>query len=468
MKANAVVALVVGLALGFTLGSMVGPFGEKTPAHAEIKKVDGKRTDFGQQPSRSPENKLQPPSQPTQPAPRLPRPAQPIPNTRYKVPVGNSPVLGPMDALVTVVVFSDYQCHFCARLDGTLLQLHQEMAEKGKPFRIVSKHFPLDFHKEARPAAMAALAAGAQGKYWQMHELLFKNMRALDAASLQSYATQLGLNMLKFKASLKNPTFEAQIEADMALGLKMGVRGTPGSFFNGRFVSGARPKEDLEALINEEMLKAQELVSQGTSAAKVYEKILETALEEAPKPEAPKPVIKDNIPIPNNAPSKGPQDAPVTMLIWSDFECPYCSRVVPTLHALAQKYAVQVRFVFRHLPLHFHKNAQKAAEATMAAHAQGKFWEMHDLLFQNQKALDEASLISYAQKLNLDVRKFQEALDRGTYADYVKQDSATASAYSITGTPTFIINGQALSGAQPQAKFEEAIEAALKKPPPQK
>jgi protein-disulfide isomerase len=230
-----------------------------------------------------------------------------------------------------------------------------------------------------------------------MHELLFKNIKALDVASLKKYAKQLGLNMSQFGADLESKTLKAQIDTDMELGAEVGVQGTPASFVNGRFVSGAWPKEDLETLIEEEMLKAQQLVSQGTPADKVYEKILETA----------KTATKNNIPIPDNAPSKGPANAPVTVLIWSDFECPYCSRVNPTLEALAKKYPTQLRFVFRHLPLDFHKSAQKAAEASMAAHEQGKFWEMHDLLFANQKALDANSLFSYAKKLKLDLKKFQ-------------------------------------------------------------
>jgi len=447
MKLNSVLILLVGLVVGFVLGSIIGPLG-KREAPPPAKAVEEVRVEE---------------AKPTTPTPPKPRPPRKPPQTAYKVPVGNAPVVGAADALVTVVTFSDYQCPFCSKLDTTLSQLQKEMTEKGKPFRIVMKQFPLGFHKDAKPAAMAALAAGAQGKYWQMHELLFKDTKALSAASLKSYAQQLGLNMSKFEADLENESFKTQIEADMELGSKVGVKGTPATFINGRFLSGAWPKEDLENLIDEEMLKAQKLVEQGTPADKVYEKILESALEEVP---VPKPVVKDNIPIPNNAPSKGPKNAPVTMLIWSDFQCPYCSKVVPTLQELEKKYPTQVRFVFRHLPLDFHKNAQKAAEASMAAHAQGKFWEMHDLLFENQKALDTAALLSYAKKLNLDMKKFETALNTNAHAEYVKNDFAVAKEHSINGTPTFVINGREISGAQPVEAFSKIIDAALRKPTP--
>jgi len=429
MKVNSVVALVVGLIVGFVLGSMIGPPGKKAPppTKVEVARVEE--------------------AKPEAPKPRQPR--RP-PQTIHKVPVGNAPVLGPADALVTVVVFSSFQCHFCAKLDETLSELHKEMTAKGKPFRIVAKQFPLDSQRNARPASMAALAAGAQGKYWEMHEMILQNMKSLDAEAFKKFAQKLGLNMSKFEADLENKAFQAQIDADLELGADVGVKGTPASFVNGRFISGAWPKEELEAFIEEEMAKAQQLVNRGTPASRVYEKILESA----------KITDKSNIPIPDNAPSKGPKNAPVTVLIWSDFGCGFCARVNPTLKELEKKYPTQVRFVFRHLQL----NPQsKSAEATMAAHAQGKFWEMHDLIFENQKAQDVPSLISYAQRLNLDMKKFQDALLNGTYADYVKSDSATAREFSINGTPTFIINGKETAGAQPVESFSRVIDAALRK-----
>jgi len=435
MKVNSVLALVVGLIVGFVLGSMLGPPSKKEPP-----------------PPPPPPTKVEEPREEAKPPPK-PRPPRKPPQAVQKVPVGNSPVLGPADALVTVVVFSSYQCPFCARLDETLAELHKEMTAKGKPFRIVAKQFPLANQRNARPAATAALAAGAQGKYWEMHEIILKNMKALDAESLKTYAKQVGLDMSKFEADLENKAFQAQIDADLELGADVGVRGTPASFVNGRFVSGAWPKEDLETLIEEEMAKAQQLVEQGTPAAQVYEKILESA----------KVIDKNNIPIPDNAPSKGPKNAPVTVLIWSDFGCGFCARVNPTLKELEKKYPTQVRFVFRHLQL----NPQsKAAEAAMAAHAQGKFWEMHDMLLENQKALDVESLVSYAKKLKLDTKKFQNALLNNTYAEYVQNDSAVAKEFSISGTPTFIINGREISGAQSVEAFSKTIDAALRKAKP--
>jgi protein-disulfide isomerase len=162
-----------------------------------------------------------------------------------------------------------------------------------------------------------------------------------------------------------------------------------------------------------------------------------------------------------SAPTKGPKSAKVTIVTFSDFQCPFCSRVNPTMEEIEKTYKDKVRIAFKHLPLSFHDKAQGAAEASMAAHAQGKFWEMHDKLFANQGALDRASLDGYAKDLGLNVAQFKAALDSGKYADYVKQDAAQASRIGATGTPAFYINGKKLSGAQPFAAFKTEIDAAL-------
>ncbi len=144
----------------------------------------------------------------------------------------------------------------------------------------------------------------------------------------------------------------------------------------------------------------------------------------------------------------------MTIVEWSDFQCPFCSRVVPTLAQIKEKYGKDVRVVFRHQPLPFHQNAKPAAEAALAAHEQGKFWEMHDKLFANQKALDRATFEKYAQELGLDMGKFKAALDSGKFTAQIEADSAAGSAVGANGTPTFFVNGRSLVGAQPFEAFK--------------
>jgi protein-disulfide isomerase len=163
------------------------------------------------------------------------------------------------------------------------------------------------------------------------------------------------------------------------------------------------------------------------------------------------------------APSMGRADAKVTVEVWSDFQCPFCARGATTVKQLREKYGDKVRIVFRHQPLPMHAQARLAAAASMAAHEQGKFWEFHDALFANQRALDRDSLEALAGKLNLDMERFRRALSSSTWSNYVETEVAEAQRRGVSGTPTFFINGKAVIGAQPVGVFEEAIDAALKR-----
>jgi protein-disulfide isomerase len=168
-------------------------------------------------------------------------------------------------------------------------------------------------------------------------------------------------------------------------------------------------------------------------------------------------------------PAKGPADAKVTIVEFSDFQCPYCGRFVQqTLPQILSNYGDKVRFVFMNFPLtSIHENAQKAAEAGECANEQGAFWQFHDIMFQNQSALTVDNLKSYAAQLNLDTAKFNECLDSGKMADAVAADmavaekAATDAGLTRFGTPAFFINGNSLQGAQPYDVFKAAIDAAL-------
>lgn len=147
---------------------------------------------------------------------------------------------------------------------------------------------------------------------------------------------------------------------------------------------------------------------------------------------------------------------------FSDFQCPFCKRVVPTIQQVKQEYGNQVEVVYKHFPLSsIHPNAQKAAEASECALDQGKFWEMHDKLFENQQALDDASLKRYAADLGLDASKFNICLDSGEKSAKVLAEFNEGRQKGVTGTPTFFINGQKIVGAQPFTNFKAIIDTAL-------
>jgi protein-disulfide isomerase len=160
-------------------------------------------------------------------------------------------------------------------------------------------------------------------------------------------------------------------------------------------------------------------------------------------------------------PARGPADAKVTIVEFSDFQCPYCSRAENTVDQVMTAFAGKLRLVFRHYPLPFHEKAPKAAEASACAHEQGKFWEMHKQLFANQQALGIDELKTHAKSAGLDEAKFAECLDGGKMKGLVDGDMEAGKKAGVTGTPAFFINGILISGAQPFAEFERVINAEL-------
>jgi protein-disulfide isomerase len=383
-------------------------------------------------------------------------------STVWKVPVGKSPTRGPADALVTIVQFSEYQCPFCKRVEPTLEQLLQRYP---KQVRLVFKHNPLPFHNRAMPAAILAAEARAQRGdkgFWQAHELLFHDQQRLEDEDLLAIAAQLKLDQQRVKRAIEKEQHKSAIEQDMDLAKDLEARGTPAFFVNGRKLSGAQPLERFVTLVDEELEKAKQLMSaKRIPATRVYAEIMKDAKGSSP-PE------KKTISAPTNKnPSRGPTRAPIVVQAFMDFQCPYCKRAIPTIEQLEKAYPGRVRVVFRNLPLAFHNQARPAAVAAMEAHAQGgnaAFWKMHDLLFAAQDkpgGLERPALESYASSLGLDVARFRQALDDGRHDAVIAADEAQARTAGIQGTPSFVINGYFVSGAQPLRTFKNAVTHAL-------
>jgi protein-disulfide isomerase len=162
-------------------------------------------------------------------------------------------------------------------------------------------------------------------------------------------------------------------------------------------------------------------------------------------------------------PSRGPNNAPVTIVEFSDFQCPYCGREYPVIERLMKEYDGKVRLVFRHYPLDFHPFAQKAAEAGACAQDQGKFWELHDKMFTNQNKLAVTDLKAYAKLLGMDAPKFDKCLDSGEKKALVDEDMKAGTAAGVNGTPAFFINGIFVNGAQPYERMKQAVDRELRK-----
>jgi protein-disulfide isomerase len=161
-------------------------------------------------------------------------------------------------------------------------------------------------------------------------------------------------------------------------------------------------------------------------------------------------------------PAKGPADAPVTIIEFSDFQCPYCKRALPTLSQLLEKYPEKIRVVYRHLPLEgIHPRARPAAAASVCAEDQGRFWDYHDLVFENNRALEDADLESYAGRAGLDVESFKQCIADGRHRERIDADIEAATQAGITGTPAFVVNGIVMRGAKPLDDFAVVIDAEL-------
>ncbi len=158
---------------------------------------------------------------------------------------------------------------------------------------------------------------------------------------------------------------------------------------------------------------------------------------------------------------RGPDDAPVTLIEYGDFECPYCGRAESVIRELLGKFGDELRYVWRHLPLNdVHPRAQLASEAAEAAAAQGRFWEMHDLLLDHQDRLSARDIGSYAEQLGLDVERFWDEIRRHEYSNRVAEDVATADTSGVSGTPSFFINGRRYQGAYDSQTLEAVVRAA--------
>jgi protein-disulfide isomerase len=163
----------------------------------------------------------------------------------------------------------------------------------------------------------------------------------------------------------------------------------------------------------------------------------------------------------DGSPARGPEDAKVTIVELSDFQCPFCSRVKPTLKQLLGDYPDDVQIVFKHLPLDFHTKAPAAHAASEAAHKQGKFWEMHDKIFSNQAEMAPEKYEQYAAEIGLDVERFKKDAASAEIKQRVDADKKEAASLGVTGTPSFFINGRYLSGAQPVDAFKRLIDEEL-------
>ena len=374
----------------------------------------------------------------------------------YKVPRGQAPASGPVDAPVTIVAWSDYQCGYCNRVQSTLDHLARLYPGQ---LRWVHRTMPLD--DENTMVSEAALAADAQGRFLPMNDRLYALDGRVDRPTVELLARELGLDMVRFRADLDSHAFRPAIDADMADARALGVAGTPTFFINGRALFGNQPLPVFVEVVDQELARAatqhggyDALVAIGKPTADVP-----SSTTNARHPLVPTTTYRIGLGLPGH--QSGPDNALLTIVVWSDFQCPYCAKQASVLGELRASYKDEVRIVYRHLAMGFHRDAALAAEAAVAAAEQGKFWAFHDQVFANFGHLARADLEHYAEAIGLDLPVFRAALDQHRYRDAIVAEGAAGEALGIDGTPTMFLNGSPVIGARTTAVIAPLVEAHL-------
>ncbi len=381
----------------------------------------------------------------------------------------DDPVWGNPTALVTVVEFADFECVFCKRVEPTLETLKKTYGPD--QLRIVWKHFPLSIHPHAKPAAQAASAVysvGGSTAFWKFHDALMPEKKLGDTFEAEAQAAGVSAEQLHAKLATGFPT--EQVAHDLALGEKLGVDGTPAFFINGAFVSGALPAPVFQEAIDETIKQAKALIDKGTPRDDLYVTVSKinytppgSSGGEEPNepPEDTTTVWK--VPI-GNSPTKGPAAAPVTLVFFSDFQCPFCAQADSTLKGIEKEYEGKVRVVWKNFPLSIHPRAEPAAELAFEARAEkgdAGFWDAHDRLFASQVDLSEESLGQIAQEMGLDRAKVKRAIEQHTHRAAIQEDLRLGAELDSEGAPQTFINGRRLIGAQPAGAFRALIQAEL-------
>jgi protein-disulfide isomerase len=377
----------------------------------------------------------------------------------------DDPSWGSPDAAVTLVAFLDYECPYCSEAYGTLTELHQ--AYESGQLRIVFKQHPLPMHESAMPAALAAQAvyetAGLDA-FLAYSELLFRNQRSLERPNLAEWAEQVGVDGDTFRARSASARVREHVFRDVKLADEIGATGTPAFRINGVTLAGAMPIASFRRIIDAELSATAELARQGVPAGQIYERRVAVNLKIEPQDAEDDATPKEDttewrVPV-AGAPVRGAPDALVTIVEFSEFQCPFCALVEPTLAELLRRHPDELRIVFRHLPLPFHQNAEPAAELAIEAHVErgdAGFFRAAERLFAEQQHLDRPTLLGIAREVGLDPRRAEAALDQRTHRAVIEADEAMADALDVQGTPQFFINGRRLVGAQPIDRFETLI-----------
>lgn len=392
-----------------------------------------------------------------------------IDGERFKVPLFDDDLaMGGQTPLVTIVLFTDYACPPCARTWQVMKNLVEDYPED---VRVIYRSFTVAGFAQGERAAEAAYAAEAQGKFWEMHWRLFEHPGTFDRPSLRAHAEAIGLDADKFMDDLDTGAYTARRIRHRRQAKALGIVGLPAMFVNGLYLAGYQDEDMWHGVINEEIAKVKTMLSEGTPRADVYASLMENAkTRQVDRPEAPElrkeladkqaasfypteltpPEPDQRYAIrPEDAPARGAEDAPVVIVEFLDFQCPFCRRAHAEVEKILTEHPEDVRLAVKQLPLEIHIEARGAALATLAAHRQGKFWPMYDRLLTHEGELGRAVFVKWAAEIGLDEAQFLEDMDDPELSASVAEDVRLAAKVGVNGTPAFFVNGRYLSGYKP-------------------
>lgn len=314
---------------------------------------------------------------------------------------------------------------------------------------------PTDPDGKAEARTVVATVGGQQITREQVEERIRGRLVELDIERYE--ALKEGLDdlvddmLLESEAKARNVSVDALVDAEVSGKIAAPTDADVQRFYaENQSQLGGQPIEDLKQSIEQYLGQQRNAERRDAFVDGLREARGVTILLKPP-----------TIPVRAEGPSRGPTNAPVTIVEFSDFGCPYCRRAATTLEQVLETYGEKVHLVYRHYPLQ--PNSQRAAEAASCANENGKFWPYHDLLFANQDAHADTDLKRYAKDVGLDEQTFATCLDSGRGTEVVERDTADGDAAGVTGTPSFFVNGRPLSGALPYDAFKQAIEEALAK-----
>ena len=410
----------------------------------------------------------------------------PLPALAQNLPLPTTaPIHGPATALVTIIAVGDFQCPFCRRLSPNLARLEMEFPND---VRVMWLNMPLPFHPNAKPAAVLAAAAQRKGKFWPLYAKLMNDSVDLSQDGLRAIAKMVGMNDAEFAASQRDSALAALVENDARIAVLLGVSGTPTMVVNGDLLVGAQPYEKIKEKFEQALASARQIArgqrdtraqlnaifsAQNPKNADILMRyVFGTEVAPAAAAQAPPPSAESAYPDSATTVWKVPVDGrdaaqsqsehyAVTIVEFSDFQCPFCQRGAATLRSVQAKYGDKLRIVFKHNPLPFHPKAKDAALAALAAGRQGQFWPFHDRIFKDQAQLPQSDYTPWAHDLGLNVPTFVKDMHDPSLLAQIQDDQKLAEKVQALGTPIFFINGRKISGAQPQHVFEQVIDREL-------